>query len=103
MRPYGDHFTCPKCGTKVPARSDPSRVIHTKPAERRIDKFEDIGIIDDPTKLDLAIHPVDETQRCGGCGNWGAYYYLMQTRRADEPTTRFYKCVKCGKKWKSAK
>ena len=93
-------WLCPKCGTR--ARSTGSIVIHGTET-RRTDKFDDIGLIDDPRKLDPAIHPIDDSQRCGKCGNWGAFYYLLQTRRADEPTTRFYKCTKCGKQWKSSK
>ncbi|MHB8604600.1 MAG: RPA12/RPB9/RPC11 RNA polymerase family protein [Thermoplasmatota archaeon] len=93
-------WLCPKCGTR--SRAKESIIVHGI-EKRRNDKFADIGLIDDPTKLDPAIHPIDDSQRCGRCGNWGAYYYLLQTRRADEPTTRFYRCTKCGKQWKSSK
>lgn len=103
MRPVAGKLTCPKCGKTTKPKKDESLVLHTKPEERNPLKFDNIGIIEDPGKFDLAIHPIDESQRCSGCGNWGAYYQLMQTRRADEPTTRFYKCTKCGKKWKSSK
>ena len=103
MRPVAGHLTCPKCGQTSKPKADPALVIKTKPEERRIDKFDDIGLIDDPRKLDPAIHPIDDEVWCGACGNRGAFYYLKQTRRADEPTTRFYKCTKCGKQWKSAK
>ena|ERR1051326_1702295 len=97
MRPVpGKGFRCPVCGKL----QKPGTMLVHGAEERRNDKFDDIGLIDDPSKVDPAIHPIDDSQRCGGCGNWGAYYYLMQTSRADEPTTRFYKCTKCGKKWK---
>ncbi|BDB97185.1 transcription factor S [Saccharolobus caldissimus] len=37
---------------------------------------------------------------CPVCGNDEAYFWILQTRRADEPPTRFYKCTKCGKVWR---
>jgi DNA-directed RNA polymerase subunit M/transcription elongation factor TFIIS len=35
-------------------------------------------------------------RRCPRCGNPKAYFRMRQTRRADEPTTVFYTCTKCG-------
>ncbi|MCH4814473.1 MAG: transcription factor S [Saccharolobus sp.] len=37
---------------------------------------------------------------CPSCKNDEAYFWILQTRRADEPPTRFYKCTKCGKVWR---
>ncbi len=37
---------------------------------------------------------------CPKCGNIGAMWWLVQTRGVDEPTTRFYKCVKCRHTWR---
>ncbi|ODV82463.1 putative RNA polymerase III subunit C11 [Suhomyces tanzawaensis NRRL Y-17324] len=34
------------------------------------------------------------------CGGTKAYFYQLQIRSADEPMTTFYKCVKCGEKWR---
>src|SRR3989338_4896553 len=33
---------------------------------------------------------------CDKCGNKIAYYWTQQTRGADEPETRFFKCTKCN-------
>jgi DNA-directed RNA polymerase subunit M len=38
--------------------------------------------------------------KCPKCGNDRAYYWQLQTRRADEAMTTFYKCVKCGHTWR---
>lgn len=102
MRMSNGVLTCPKCGaTKEPGAS---LVVKTPdPVEKVRNKFSDLGVIEDPSKYDFMVHPIDDSQWCGRCGNRGAYYYLMQTRKADEPTTRFYRCTKCGKQWKSAK
>lgn len=31
------------------------------------------------------------------CNSKKAYFWMRQMRAGDEPETRFYKCVKCGK------
>ncbi|BCU67190.1 transcription factor S [Sulfolobales archaeon HS-7] len=37
---------------------------------------------------------------CPNCKNDEAYFWMLQTRSADEPATRFYRCVKCNKVWR---
>ncbi|CAH9051791.1 unnamed protein product [Cuscuta europaea] len=39
-------------------------------------------------------------ERCPTCGFDEAAFVEMQTRSADEPATRFYKCIGCGFTWK---
>jgi len=38
---------------------------------------------------------------CPKCGNMEAYWWMQQTRSADEPPTIFYKCAKCGYSWRT--
>ncbi|MDD3263800.1 MAG: transcription factor S [Candidatus Nanoarchaeia archaeon] len=37
---------------------------------------------------------------CAKCNNNEAYYWIVQTRAADEAPTRFYKCTKCSHTWR---
>ena len=37
---------------------------------------------------------------CPKCGNTEAYFELRQTRSADEPETRIYRCTKCNYNWR---
>jgi transcription factor S len=37
---------------------------------------------------------------CGECQNKTAYFWTRQTRGADEPETRFFKCTKCKYTWR---
>lgn len=37
---------------------------------------------------------------CAECGHKEAYYWTQQTRGADEPETRFFKCTKCKYTWR---
>ncbi|HLC91258.1 MAG TPA: transcription factor S [Candidatus Nanoarchaeia archaeon] len=38
--------------------------------------------------------------KCEKCNNNVAYYWTSQTRGADEPETRFFKCAKCSYTWR---
>jgi len=37
---------------------------------------------------------------CAKCGHDQAVWWMFQTRSADEPTTRFYRCQKCKHTWR---
>lgn len=37
---------------------------------------------------------------CPKCGHHEAFWIMRQTRAADEPTTRIYRCAKCGNTWR---
>ncbi len=39
-------------------------------------------------------------QECDKCNHKKAYFWLVQTRAADEAETRFFKCVKCNHTWR---
>ena len=38
---------------------------------------------------------------CPKCKNGTAFWWMLQTRSADEPTTQFYRCTKCGHTWRN--
>jgi len=40
------------------------------------------------------------TFKCNKCGG-GIFCYEVQIRSPDEPTTKFYSCVKCPNNWKN--
>ncbi len=40
---------------------------------------------------------------CPKCENKEAFWWLQQTRSADEPPTQFFKCTKCGHTWREYK
>ncbi|HLE96729.1 MAG TPA: RPA12/RPB9/RPC11 RNA polymerase family protein [Candidatus Thermoplasmatota archaeon] len=96
----GRGFLCGKCGNRW--KPDTPMIVRGS-EQRRIDKLDDLGVIDDPSKFEMQIWPIDQTIRCGQCGTWGAYYYQRQTRKSDEPPTTFYQCTGCKKKWKRSK
>ncbi len=59
-------------------------------------KAEKIEVVD--KKVDV-LPKIKED--CPKCGYTEAYYWLVQTRSADEAPTRFFKCVKCNHNWRS--
>ncbi len=38
--------------------------------------------------------------KCPKCAHKIAYYWTQQTRGADEPETRFFRCTKCNHTWR---
>jgi len=38
---------------------------------------------------------------CPKCEHMEAYWWMQQTRSADEPPTMFYRCCRCGYSWRS--
>ncbi|HZI71775.1 MAG TPA: transcription factor S [Nitrososphaeraceae archaeon] len=38
---------------------------------------------------------------CPKCGNNTAFWWMLQTRSADEATTQFYRCTVCSHTWRN--
>lgn len=83
-------LVCTNCGKKVNATG--SVVIKEKVIESK-DKIE---VVD----KSIEVNPKVDIE-CPKCGNMKAYFWTLQTRAADEAETRFYKCVKCGHRWRA--
>jgi len=103
---------CPKCGGLLKPRREGSKVYlvctrcnyraepahHSLTITSRIEHTdkEKTFVVEENT-LNL---PITRDVVCKRCGHSEAYYWVVQTRAADEPPTRFYKCVKCGFTWR---
>jgi DNA-directed RNA polymerase subunit M len=88
-------WICPKCGYKEEATNEDKVVIKSKKKHSPRDKL--VVIEDDmPPTASLLKGVV----RCPKCGSDEVYYWMVQTRSADEPMTRFYRCKKCGYTWR---
>ncbi len=99
---------CPKCGsilrpkdrggkkilfcscgfTKNPEKEDTVEFRENVKPARKIEVVENIET-----------HPKIKIT-CEKCDNKIAYYWTQQTRGADEPETRFFKCTKCNYTWR---
>lgn len=83
-------LVCSNCGKKISVSG--SVVIKEKINEEK----EKIEVVD----KDINVSPVVEIE-CPKCGNMKAHFWTLQTRAADEAETRFYKCCKCGHRWRA--
>jgi len=98
---------CPKCGSiLMPTEKDGKQVKAcscgyeergpVEFSEKKETKTEEIPIIEKEEE----IHPITNEAECPKCGNREARWWTIQTRSADEPETKFFKCTKCKKTWR---
>jgi len=101
---------CEKCGSLiVPKRDGKKTEVSCKcgysskkkvnlvlKEQVKLSKEDEIEVID------KRIEVLPKTnEECPKCHNKEAYYWLVQTRAADEAATRFFKCVKCTYTWRA--
>jgi DNA-directed RNA polymerase subunit M len=97
---------CPKCGSLLlPKKKEGKTIVEcscgykqageVKLSEKKTTEEKKVEVIEEQ-KETLPI----TTEKCSKCGNDEAYYFLKQTRAADEAPTRFLKCTKCGHTWR---
>lgn len=100
---------CPKCGSILIPKKKGSKmalvcnscgavssdVENTKLREKVVDKEKELEVVEkEPETL-----PLTDVE-CPKCKHRKAYYWMVQTRASDEPETQFFKCEKCGHKWR---
>jgi DNA-directed RNA polymerase subunit M len=83
-------FVCPKCGY-----SEKGSKVTKKVKNENVSTI--ITLDDKEMKEALPTIKID----CEKCGNNEAVWWMLQTRSADEPTTQFYRCVKCSYTWRN--
>jgi DNA-directed RNA polymerase subunit M len=101
---------CPKCGSRlVPVKkaksivlSCPSCEYETRKPERSIQPVktekENIIVIG---REEQKIRTLPKMKvECPKCGHMEAFYWLVQTRGADESSTQFFRCASCGATWR---
>lgn len=101
---------CKKCGSLLVPKKIKEETVFVCPSCNYKDKEEVIEIVDKiKQKKDVEIVDEDKEDEtlsttndvlCPKCGNKKAYYWLEQTRAADEAETRFLKCTACKHVWR---
>lgn len=99
---------CPECGSILRPKEKSGKKIlycgncdYTKSAEgesielkEKVESGKKVEVVDQ-----VEMHPKIRSE-CKKCENDIAYYWTRQTRAADEPETRFFKCTKCNYTWR---
>jgi DNA-directed RNA polymerase subunit M len=86
---------CPNCSYQLRVKKTAPPVV-TKVLEKP--SREPIVIIGEK-EAKLKTLPTEKVE-CAKCGNTEAYVWLVQTRGADESSTQFFRCTKCGITWR---
>ncbi len=89
MKAEDGEWICKKCGATRKVESKDHHLITAKRQEKEI------------VILSQDVNTLPTTKvRCAKCDNNKAYWRLEQTRAADEPETRIYRCTKCNNTWR---
>jgi transcription factor S len=90
---------CPKCGfTAEKDQHEPLSKTKKLMAPPENNSGSSLKIMDsDNVPSALPTTTVD----CPKCGNNVAFWWMLQTRSADEATTQFYRCTECGHTWRN--
>jgi DNA-directed RNA polymerase subunit M len=99
MIPRGNLFKCNKCGYEIEKNAQDINKYKVSSNISHSEK-EKIIILENVENIPTGSQVIKGEISCPSCGNDQAYFWILQTRRADEPPTRFYKCTKCGKVWR---
>ena len=103
---------CEKCGSiMVPLKKGKTTFIKCRSCGREQKKdIKNLKIVEEPQKRkgvvvlekDPTLLPLTDKE-CPKCENDRAYWWLQQTRSADEPPTQFFRCEKCKHTWREYK
>jgi DNA-directed RNA polymerase subunit M len=105
---FGVKF-CPECGTVLTPLKREDKIVlkcakcghETYKGERAYAKPKPAEKVIVIGKQAQKIRTLPTTRvECPKCGHGEAYYWIVQTRGADESSTQFFRCVKCQYTWR---
>lgn len=91
-------YMCTRCGYEETVANAEGQKALTFKSEVKRNPKDKLLVIDSRQASSTA--QVVKGVVCPKCGHEEAFFWMMQTRAADEPPTRFYKCTKCGYTWR---
>ncbi|MBS3087708.1 transcription factor S [Candidatus Pacearchaeota archaeon] len=93
---------CPKCGAILMMKTSRvgcpkcSYVAKGKVCMEMKEEVDEKNNVRVACGKDATVNPVTDWD-CHACGSKKAEFWIRQMRSGDEPESKFYKCVKCGK------
>ena len=92
LKKEGADLQCPKCGYVE------GEVLTQKKKVAQKDSIEALNVFaENEGEQTLPTIKIE----CENCGHDEAVWWMLQTRSADEPTTQFYRCIKCRHTWRN--
>lgn len=100
---------CPKCGSILLPKKEGNKKILACSCGHRSKDVDQATIKEEMTEIEKKVEVIDKgtlqtlpkmDAECPKCGHKKAYFWLVQTRAADEPETKFLKCEKCNHTWR---
>jgi DNA-directed RNA polymerase subunit M len=86
---------CPKCGYTQSIEETQKSFKSTSQSQ------EDIVTVIGEEESKIRTLPTTRTE-CPKCGHQEAYWWMVQTRGADESTTQFLRCTNCNYTWRES-
>ncbi len=98
---------CPKCGSLLKPKIEGNKKFLICSCGYKAET-EGVHLKETVTKQTQKVEVAEEKMdalpktfaECPKCGNKEAYWWMVQTRAADEAATRFLRCTKCKHTWR---
>lgn len=101
---------CPKCSSILLPKTERGKQILACSCGYKNNETQSLKLTESVNTKGNTIEVVDESleenilpetdANCPKCNNDRARFWTQQTRAADEPPTRFFKCKKCDHVWR---